>query len=227
MIPLLVVTGNEEKETQYLESLARENKISKSGIFRVTPEKESIGIDDIRAVGALILTRPPSLRLIAVHAFGTATAEAQNAFLKILEEKNEENLFVLFSSSPEHIIPTILSRVRVVLLEDRGSALEAKRAGEIALVLEKVRSPGYAFLQDPLVQAQTKDEAGALIDDLIRSFRQDLATGKGLATASLIRKAFITKNQIFSLNCNPQLTLDNLLIFIHKTATMKSGHEKK
>lgn len=114
-------------------------------IGRRTPETQEISIDQIRT---LVLSRAAfaphegRAKVIIVRRAEELSISAANALLKTLEEPGQKTHFVLVSSQPEALLPTILSRTLAVrfaplpddvvadLLAARG--IEAKRAREIA-----------------------------------------------------------------------------------------------
>ena len=82
-------------------------------IIRVTHEKVSIGVDDIRIqVNADIQVKPYSsaYKIYIIDDADKLTEQAQNALLKTIEEPPEYAVILLLTSSISVILPTILSR---------------------------------------------------------------------------------------------------------------------
>lgn len=112
---------------------------------RSTDEKTDISVDQVRRV---ILERaflPPheaSQRLVIIRACDEMSPGAANALLKTLEEPPQHTRFVLLTSRPGELLPTIRSRTQLVrfapladelvekVLESRG--VEAPRAKSLA-----------------------------------------------------------------------------------------------
>ena len=71
-----------------------------------------IKIDQIRAIEHLVIYRPlvGSHKVCLIDDADTMTIEATNALLKTLEDPPDHCLFLLISSRPEHLLPTIRSR---------------------------------------------------------------------------------------------------------------------
>jgi len=82
----------------------------------VEPLGKSIRIEQIRTLEGKLYFRPleSSLRLILIPKAELLTREAANALLKSLEEPPPYNLFVLLAVTTEALLPTIVSRCRVV-----------------------------------------------------------------------------------------------------------------
>lgn len=82
-------------------------------IIRVTHEKLSIGVDDIRIqVNADILVKPYDSRykIYIIDDADKLTEQAQNALLKTMEEPPEYAVILLLVSNLTSLLPTILSR---------------------------------------------------------------------------------------------------------------------
>ena len=71
-----------------------------------------IKIDQIRAIEHIVIYRPlvGSHKVCLIDEADTMTTEAANALLKTLEDPPDHCLFLLISSRPEHLLPTIRSR---------------------------------------------------------------------------------------------------------------------
>lgn len=82
-------------------------------IIRVTHEKFSIGVDDIRLqVNADILVKPYNspYKIYIIEDADRLTEQAQNALLKTIEEPPEYAVILLLTDNMSVILPTILSR---------------------------------------------------------------------------------------------------------------------
>ncbi|HSW98678.1 MAG TPA: hypothetical protein VLF71_02465 [Candidatus Saccharimonadales bacterium] len=107
--------------------------------LRLTPDGTSISIDKIRELQKFLQLKTagarPLRRAVIIEHASALTTEAQNAYLKLLEEPPADTLMVLTASSPRALLPTILSRLQTIT----------------------VHAPSAAQLQ-PLLQASGKDE---------------------------------------------------------------------
>lgn len=65
----------------------------------------------LRTVSASI--KKDVISIYVLHNFQTATVEAQNAFLKVLEEPSKSAIFVLLTDSDDKLLDTIKSRVQI------------------------------------------------------------------------------------------------------------------
>ncbi len=80
------------------------------------PDGPSISIDDIRKLHSFVSLKTPGTksirRIVVVQNAQTLTIEAQNSFLKLLEEPPADTLFIMTASDTNSLLPTVLSRVR-------------------------------------------------------------------------------------------------------------------
>lgn len=83
----------------------------------VTPnEKGTITIEQVRLLYVDTRDVRASRQFVIVDDMDAMSFDAQNAFLKLLEEPNENVHFILTSHQPEALLPTILSRVQHIEL---------------------------------------------------------------------------------------------------------------
>jgi len=88
--------------------------------LRYRDQEKGVSIESIRlAQNFMQLKTPGSRRLrrvLIVEQAETMSLEAQNAFLKLLEEPPEDTLIIMTSTSLERLLPTIRSRVQHIRL---------------------------------------------------------------------------------------------------------------
>lgn len=76
---------------------------------------ESIKIEAVRnLIERLSMTRQARYKIVLIQSLERMTAEAANSFLKILEEPPERTIFIMTTNDIMLLLPTIVSRVRVV-----------------------------------------------------------------------------------------------------------------
>lgn len=78
------------------------------------PEAGLISIETIRQLYSQTRSRRTQPLVVVFEAADTMSIDAQNAFLKLLEEPPAYVYFVLATSAPEALLPTIRSRLAVV-----------------------------------------------------------------------------------------------------------------
>lgn len=78
---------------------------------KVDLEKGIISVELMRQLYDTTKTKTPDERIFIIDYAERMTVQAQNAFLKLLEEPNAGIYFILVSNSVSKLLPTILSRV--------------------------------------------------------------------------------------------------------------------
>lgn len=92
----------------------------------VRSDGASISIDAIRQLQKFLLLKTvgerPIRRTVIVEYAHSLTTEAQNAFLKLLEEPPADTVMILTANSPRALLPTILSRAQHVAINTPSEA---------------------------------------------------------------------------------------------------------
>ena len=112
-------------------------------IFIVEPEEGSVSIDQIRKAKSFLSLSPNvgPYKFVIVDNADQMTAEAQNAFLKVLEEASESSIIILVTAFKDVLLPTIISRCQEMQFPGH-SAEEIKQV----LIQEKVGEAKAEFL---------------------------------------------------------------------------------
>ena len=84
--------------------------------LKVVSEKTTIGVDEIRHANQFLqkTAQMSGRKTVLIPQAQTMTESAANALLKTLEEPSQHSHIVLLSSDPERLLPTIISRCRVI-----------------------------------------------------------------------------------------------------------------
>jgi len=215
MIAHLVISTSEKKKEDYLNLFIDRNGIKKADIFRFRPEKDTYSIERIRGVVNYLSLSGNLKRLFVFYRFDKATVEAQNTFLKTLEEGQKVNaFFVLFSSSQSALLETIKSRCQLIILKkddyDKGK-ISSQATGLItALYNDKT----LGFLAREELRALKKEDFNRLMEEILSEFRRKLA-GEPTTMTTIINQGIEKITAVNRDNLNPRLAFDNFLIFAH------------
>ncbi|HSX32854.1 MAG TPA: AAA family ATPase [Candidatus Saccharimonadales bacterium] len=86
--------------------------------MHLSPIGATISIESIRSLQKFLQLKTtgtaPLRRAVLLEHAHTLTTEAQNAFLKLLEEPPADTVVALTANSPRTLLPTILSRVQTI-----------------------------------------------------------------------------------------------------------------
>lgn len=127
---------------------------------KIDLDKGIISIDIMRRLYDNTRSKTQKETIYLIDYAERMTAQAQNAFLKLLEEPNENVYFILVSSAKSKLLPTILSRVEKIALR----SITAKQSEEL---LEKLN------ITDKTKRSQLLFIAGGLPAEMTRLATDD------------------------------------------------------
>ncbi|PIR80128.1 MAG: hypothetical protein COU25_01710 [Candidatus Levybacteria bacterium CG10_big_fil_rev_8_21_14_0_10_35_13] len=215
MQSFIIISKTREKAREKAKKITDEQKISKFDVFTLETEK-SLGIADVKSITRQIFLTPlrGNKKAVIVECFQGATTEAQNAFLKVLEEPPLSTTIILLSSD-NFFLPTILSRCKLIE-PDKGMSLKNDEEKEYSQILENLR---ILKIGEKLKLAQdlTKDRQTALnfMENLIIAARSKMIMGE--KSAEYKKKIDILQTyykEIKQSNVNLRLGLENLFLEI-------------
>ncbi len=104
------------QKNQHPDFIIVEPRVFSSADVQKTKKKQEIKIAQIRDIQQKLSFSSYSapIKAVILDEAHTLNQEAASAFLKILEEPKGRTIFILISSHPEMILPTILSRVQII-----------------------------------------------------------------------------------------------------------------
>jgi len=150
----------------------------------ITPIQKEIQISQIKNLNWRLSLRPysASFKTVIIDQAHSMNQEAQNCFLKTLEEPRGETLLILITEYPEFLFPTIRSRSEIIkfypvakkeienYLKEQGVA--EKKARVISQISQG--KPGVAI--DFFNQPQKLKEREAVLNEIIRLTKADLTS---------------------------------------------------
>lgn len=218
----MLIVGGTQKE--------REEK-AKSYFPKPTPHPDfmyltldiSIGIDQVRRIKHFVGLRPYSeiYKVAYIEEAQNLTVEAQNAFLKTLEEPPERTIIILTAPSIDNLLPTITSRCQIIylkriILEEKNN--EEKKLCEFISLISKSFGDTFAytatsFLKRNSAKKWLEENERILFNLFHKSKREEnnifsLTNLQYLLLQQTIREA---KKRIAQ-NVNPRFVLENFFI---------------
>ncbi len=178
-----------------------------SNLIIVEPEQDRIRINQIREITELVKTIASSHRFIIVKNAETMNPEAQNAFLKLLEEPKNNYHFVMFTREPSILLATVLSRAQIYFLRQTKSKSYDQETRDLAKSLITATGQNLVKLAEDLTNKK-----------LHKTPREDAEKITAAAIDLLSNSYFETKNPKF-------LKKLNQLITLHQNLT-RNGHIK-
>lgn len=192
-----LMTGPKEENLNYCMSSAKKHK---ANIIPTTLQK----IDDVRSLKSLVKLSFSQKTAVLIENIDTATPEAQNAFLKNLEEPQNNLIYFLTSKNIHNVLPTIQSRCQVINTGHKihtGTSIKDKVENKV--VLQFLKS-GIDIKFDILNKIKDRGEAVAFVESLIFIEREQ-KTFKNM-------KAYLNTLKNLKANGNISLQLTNMLV---------------
>jgi hypothetical protein len=211
MIPVILVAPGARAIDKFLGEYQKKEGILDSHVMRIEPEGKEFGIAQVKALSREMAYGAAASRLYVLYDFDTASAEAQNAFLKTLEEHPASVGFVMVVAHRHALLPTIVSRSRLVDMSTSSSYDE-----KIMTYFESmIKRPEEAKIGDDLLDVGSEAARRRVFTTLLVFFKSRLATDSyapAVLTEALRTFSLVSKN-----NVNAQMAIDHLLFFIKKT----------
>ncbi len=209
MISLLILTTSKKRLYDFLK---KEYVREKHYIASMQPAKTEYSIDQIRALAHELVVQQAYMRIYVLEDFDRSSLEAQNAFLKLLEEPPANVRFVLHAEHARSLLPTIHSRIKIISLD--AETHKMPNANLLALINRTGPQNMNTLIGEKAIQCPDRETAEGLITTFIEYFRTRMRTdtGSSLVLKELVRCRLLLMNN----NTHPQLTVDHLLIFINR-----------
>ena len=166
-----------------------EAKVEIPGAYIMQPEeKKNITIEQVRTLLSRLFVKQNEDFFVIIRPAEAMNEEAANALLKTLEEPHDKVHFVLITSRPSMLIPTVLSRSVIYFLRsdwrvDAPLETDAK-IKELAKQLMVARPGDLASLADKITKKR----------DNVRQFALDVM---GAAIEMSYKTYIITKKKVF------------------------------
>ena len=188
---LIVGTNNEELKTKSLKLAEKlKAKIMEFPMAKIADTRE------LRNITKLTFNSPTA---ILINSIDMITEEAGNAFLKNLEEPQENIYYILTAASLKSILPTIISRCEVIKLTDKLKFVtNNKNLKPTLAIIDKIKD---------------REEAKEFVQNLIEVAHFNLLNSENnkLKEALDLEILIKTMNNL-KLNGNVQLQLTNMII---------------
>jgi hypothetical protein len=180
----------------------------------IVKREKSIGIEDIRNLQQdLILTPLKSLTKAAIiYKADTMTIDAQNAFLKTLEEPPPHTIILLLGKSKESFLPTVLSRCTIIQLHDTiATQQDTPNISSSFLNQYADMSLGEKLKQAESI-AKTKETAVSWVYEAQLRLRENLLKTPNHSTAHILRHLSRTYSLLKNTNANTRVVIEHLFL---------------
>ncbi|MBI5620319.1 hypothetical protein HY949_00895 [Candidatus Gottesmanbacteria bacterium] len=232
MHSFIITGGSAQERMEQIAKLLKDRSISSHDVITIAPDPSSIGVDSMRGIGTRLSLSPiqSAGHAVIVHDAHTMTPEAQNAFLKTLEEPPGEAALYLETGEPDALLPTIVSRCQTIRLTANSDRVQPcqEDMDTVSQSLKKINQILGLSVGERLkmidATIKTRDDALAFVDQSIRSLESllhmtgsrpvtpSLAINLSLSKTSKLLRAFLTARTHIMSNITPKLALDAVFL---------------
>ena len=195
-----LIVGNSEERIPYSKKLATKlnAKIMEFPLAKIADTRE------LRNITKLSFNSPT---IILINNIDEATEEAMNAFLKSLEEPQENISYILTANSLAAVLPTIVSRCEVIKIADSGQRTAYSENSKKFLELTTGEKLAY------IDKIKDRKEAIEFVRNLIEVLHFNLLnSSKNRLKKALDLEILIKTLNNLKSNGNVQLQLANMVI---------------
>lgn len=188
---------NRQKQTEKLLHNASINTFDVTII-----DDDSIGIEEVRKIQKAVFLTPlrgKNKAIVFRHA-GNITIDAQNALLKVLEEPPEDTLIILETENSKQLLPTILSRCKIVNVIEKVEFLSEVKG--VSSLLSLNTGEKLKLAQD---KGKSKEDACVFLEQLLSDRHNSIS-------ANLLKEVQKTYTIIKTTNVSPRFALENFFL---------------
>jgi DNA polymerase III delta prime subunit len=193
-----LIIGDKDKENKIKEIVGDND----SEVINIELQK----INDVRELQSITKYQDVSEKYYVLNNFENATIEAMNAFLKLLEEPNENINFILCATEQKNILDTIISRCKIIRIGHETNS-------EVAKFTKMFLSSDNSQKLKKLHSLNNKDDALIFLSDLIEGGHALLINNKNDSKKllNIIESSIKAKKEITS-NANVTSALTKLTL---------------
>jgi len=191
----------------------------------IEPENDNIQISQIRNLIQKLYFKPYSAehKLAIIDKADLMTQEAQNCFLKFLEEPSDKSFLILITAYPNTLLPTILSRVQKIrFFSNQDRKLDEQIVSDLIEISSSDLAGRFEYAKNI-----SKENLKEILDTWLVYLRKvlifkvsdnQLKSKFGLANISIeklkeiIKQIQSTQFLLSTTNANPKLALEILLM---------------
>lgn len=181
MVSFIIVSKEKSKRRAYADQYAKQLLINHFDVtviekdLNTKPVTQSIGIETIKLLQGKMFLKPikSANKMVIIEDAQLLTPEAQNALLKVLEEPPANTYIIMGTDTKDSLLPTILSRCQIIMLEEESKKIPEKTQEEINIFIQEFQEFSIGKrLKYAERLAKDKEKAIIWIQDLILILRE-------------------------------------------------------
>lgn len=208
---IILVSQSDKATYEYVNSFAEANKVAVFNKFIIEPAAKEFSIRQIRDINKEVVYSAVDTRLYVLLKFDTASYEAQNAFLKTLEQPPEGVWFILVVSNPQLLLPTVRSR-SLIRRVSSGTEKSAASADADAALTGLIGTSDLSVLEDKAFSGKSYGNPAEFFDYVIGFFRNRLRSDT--KAPGMLRFALNIRSVVVHNHGDVQNGIDQILIKI-------------
>jgi DNA polymerase III delta prime subunit len=170
--------------------------------------EEKIRLSEVkRFLPHLYIKSAKGVRTVLIPEAHRLTIASQNAFLKSLEEPPPNTLFLLTTPHRRMLLPTIVSRCRVIQKEAAPTGEERKKEVALAKKIIKAERGKRLTLFEEKVSYQKEE-----INKFLEGVEILLKSSLNQASAQILTRVWGAKKLLRNESANPKIIVDDLLL---------------
>ncbi|OGH25002.1 MAG: hypothetical protein A3B47_02815 [Candidatus Levybacteria bacterium RIFCSPLOWO2_01_FULL_39_24] len=215
MQSFLIAALDKNLSSSYTANLLKERGVDPLDINSQVYEK-AVGIEDVRNIQKAILLKPfrGKTKAVVIDAYEDLTLQAQNALLKILEEPPSNTIIVITAAKKELFLPTIISRCKVIVLQEKETKLDKddlSKFHDILNTLLRGRTGDKLKIAELIVK--DKGDCALWLEKMATFLRNDLAkNSNNFKYLNFLKGVQKTYKIIKSTNVSQRAALENLFL---------------
>lgn len=178
----------------------------------IEPENNSIQISQIRDLINKLSFKPymADFKVAVIDQVHLMTKEAQNCFLKFLEEPSNKTFLILITPYPAVMLPTILSRVQKIrFFSNKEKELNPQFVSDLVKLIQSDLAQRFQYAKDV-----SKENLKEILDTWLYYFRKEMLSNFSPKSKEIIKQIQTTQVLLSTTNINPKLALEILLMKI-------------
>ncbi|HEX7042808.1 MAG TPA: hypothetical protein VF189_06155 [Patescibacteria group bacterium] len=217
MNSFILISKDQTTKQNYVQDFCLENAIDPLDQSYIQTDTSSIGIELIREMQKHIFFKPikGQKKIIVIQDAQILTIEAQNALLKILEEPPIYTYIFLLTTSENTFLPTIISRCKIVRLEEEKKHILPEEEGKYLTNFHNL-TKGSIAERLALAEKLASDKAQAVVwmEEMMYFLHKKLLEnpGKGGGVAEVLEKLQESYKILQTTNVNPRLLLEHTFL---------------
>jgi len=211
----LIIAKNKNEASSYTANLLKEKEVNSLDVNLQIYEKP-MGIEDVRNIQKATLLKPfrGKIKAVIIDTYANITLEAQNALLKILEEPPANTIMIITTTKKELILPTIISRCKVIVLQEKEIKLTqddfSKFENALTILLNGKTGDKLKIAE---VIAVNKENATLWLEKMAVFVKNKLTqNNKNFKYLNLLKELQKTYKIIESTNVNQRVALENFFL---------------